>query len=203
VSDHASALARTEAAEREAARLTEANAALEHDLAAARTWLGGARKRAAVFAAIVTGAIALGAAGFAIGRATADASPPPPEMPAKPIGFPPAPIEPPRVAGAMMVDGPDLGSWVAKPTQCIVQPDRSIQLDADDNHTVWLSHAAVQLETPDRVQVLDEHKCYRMLHHDVLRDDDNTFSGFLDVDCEWLGNHVIGRIDVAHCRSAP
>src|SRR5262245_45535345 len=95
--DHAAAIARIDALEHDQRKLAADNERLTHELAEAREWLGGPRRRAALLAGALGTATLFALAGLAIGRATYDPPPPP---------APPRPPAPPQVTGVLVADGP-------------------------------------------------------------------------------------------------
>src|SRR6188768_2313108 len=74
--DHDAALMRADAAEREQKVLAAENERLAAELADAREWLGGARKRAFLLGGLVVLGIGLVVVGLLIGRMTVDVPPP-------------------------------------------------------------------------------------------------------------------------------
>ena len=194
--DTDAAMARADAAVREAKLLAGENERLAAELARAQEWLGGARKRAILAAVIVAVVVAAGAGGFAIARFTAAPSP---------GQTPPPPVVPlPQVFGVIVADGPQLGRWSLKASRCSPRAGGvELNLVGSEDHNVWLTENVVEIETPTADLVLDKDKCAKMLDHALVQQPRVTpalFDGFVDLDCSFAGNHLFGRIDFKNCR---
>lgn len=191
--DHAAALARVDALEHDQRQLAADNERLTRELAAAREWLGGPRRRAAVLAGALGGAALFALAGLAIGRATYDPppAPPPPRRPAAP-----------QVTGVIVADGPRLGHWILTATRCTIRDD-GVELSAlgSEDHNVWLSNAAVEIELPNGILSLTHKSCFARLEHAIIQRESNptTLDGYVFVDCRFDDNRLAGRIDFSRC----
>jgi len=188
------AIMRAEALTRDHAHLAEANAQLERELAEAKIWLGGKRKRTLVL--LGAGALCVAAAigGVAAGRSTIDC---PvvvraPELPSLPLVF-----------GTIVADGPQLGHWTLNATRCVPRGE-GVELAAvgSEDHAIWLTADSADVEVPVGDFVLKHIRCYRKFAHDLVRHDGAlpTFDGFVDVDCAFDGNTLQGRIELHNCR---
>lgn len=194
------AIMRAEAATRDHARLVEANHELERQLADAREWLGGPRRRILVVWGVGALCLAVGAAVALVVRSAVE----PPVRVA-----PPARVEPaaPQVFGTIAADGPQLGRWALNATRCVSRTD-GIELTAvgSEDHAIWLSNGVVEVEIPSGDFILDAAKCHRRLVHEVHRDvrwsdgQSPTLSGYVALDCLFDGNSLQGRIDFKDCR---
>jgi hypothetical protein len=193
--DHAAAVSRADALDRENAALRDETQRLAAELAAASEWLGGPRKRLFVGAAAVLGAVALAAGALVLGRATAS-------CPDCTRVAPPRPQ--PMVLGAIVADGAQLGHWILSATRCVARSD-GIQLTAvgSEDHGIWLTNNVTDVETPLAAISLDEHKhCQGKLKRQVVRVSDTPaeFDGHIELDCTWGENRIQGRIEFRRCR---
>lgn len=195
--DHDAALHRAQAAEREAKLFAVENKRLETELAEAREWLGGPRKRAILMSVVVGVSLLAGVTGFLIGRFTASAP-----VPAVVPMAPKAPL--PEIYGLIVADGPDLGRWSLDPTRCVQRAPEGIELtkQGSTEHSIWITNSTVEVESPSGVVALDPKRCFKKLERQVIAKDTTppTFDGFVDLDCTWNDNHIIGRITFTGCR---
>jgi len=192
--DHAAAIARIDALEHEHRQLAGENERLTRDLADAREWLGGPRKRAALLLAALGGGALFVLVGLAIGRGISDS----PHVVAAPTRLPTTP----QVTGVIIADGPKLGHWMLTATRCTIRDD-GVELSAlgSEDHNVWLSNAAVEIELPNGIISLDHKMCIPRLEHAIIQSGSNptTLDGYVYVDCQWDENRLAGRIDFARC----
>jgi hypothetical protein len=196
--DHDAALARADAAAHEARVLATENARLETELAQAREWLGGPRKRALVLGAGVVIAAVFLLIGLGIGRSTATGP-----AAAQAIAATPPPLPLPQVFGVIVSDGPELGEWTLNATRCVSRSD-GIELtqQGDEGHNIWLTNNVVEVEGPAASLTLRAGQCRKKLVHSVVARDTRpaTFDGYVDLDCLFDGNRLIGRIEFRNCR---
>lgn len=194
--DHDAALARADAAAHEARVLATENARLETELAQAREWLGGSRKRALVLGAGVAIAAAFLMIGLGIGRTTCSSGPT-----SQPAAPPPLPL--PQVFGVIVSDGPELGEWTLNATRCVSRTD-GIELtqQGGEEHNIWLTNNVVEVEGPGASITLKHTHCMKKLVHSVVAHDTKppTFDGYVDLDCRFGDNRLIGRIEFHNCR---
>ena len=190
--DHDAAIARADAAVREAAQLAAENERLTAELAAAKEWLGGPRKRAMLLGAIVLTALGLGAAGLAIGRCTVEPvviQPPPPKIY-------------PKVVGVVFADGPEVGHWMMKATRCIPR-EIGVELTSvgKDDHSVGIIGNDVEIETPTGALTLERTHC-RQREVSVRKNDRDptAWDGFVDLDCRFRDNMVHGYVEFENCK---
>lgn len=190
--DHDAALARADAAVREAKHLADDNARLTAELAAAKEWLGGPRMRILLVAGIATICIGLAVGALFYGRSTIDCPAPPASAPVA------APL--PQVIGVMVADGPVLGHWTLNATRCVPRQD-GVELTAvgSEDHNIWLSGNDIEVETPVGALTLKHKHCVTRLESTVLARD-GMFNGYVDVDCRFDDNRLHGRIEFRNCR---
>jgi hypothetical protein len=193
--DHDAAVMRADAADREAKRLAAENVRIAAELAEAREWLGGPRKRLFLGAGIGLACVALALGGAYVGRITA------PDRVRVERRSAQDPL--PSVIGAMLANGPDLGSWTLTATRCVSRSD-GIQLTAagSEDYSIWLTNNVTEVETPKHSLMLRDHQCVKRLGRLVDRVDDKppTYTGHIDLDCSFDGNRLIGRIEFRNCR---
>ena len=194
--DPDAALARADAAAHEARVLATENVRLETELAHAREWLGGPRKRALVLGAGVAIAAAFLLIGLGIGRSTATGP-----TAAAPPAAPPPPL--PQVFGVIVSDGPELGEWTLNATRCVSRTD-GIELtqQGGEEHNIWLTNNVVEVEGPGASITLEHSHCMKKLVQSVVARDTKppTFDGYVDLDCRFNDNRLIGRIEFRNCR---
>lgn len=194
--DHDAALARADAAAHEARVLATENARLAAELAEAREWLGGPRKRALVLGGVVAVAAGFLLVGLGIGRATA-----PRPAADQPAAAPPPPL--PQVFGVIVSEGPDLGDWTLSATRCVWRTD-GIELtqQGGDDHSIWLTNNVVEVEATSASITLRRSQCMKKLVHSVVAHDTKpaTFDGYVEVDCRFDDNRLAGRIEFRNCR---
>lgn len=192
--DHDAALARTDAAEREARLLAGENQRLTSELAEAREWLGGPRKRLVAIAALVVVAGGLAIGGVVVGRSSI-------ECPVPVIASRTAPL--PTVTGVMVADGPKLGHWTLAATRCVQRSD-GIELTAvgSEDHNIWLTNNVTEIEVPTGDILLEDRMCRAHLARAVIASKEipPTYSGFVELDCHFDDNRLQGRIEFSHCQ---
>jgi hypothetical protein len=189
--DHDAALMRADAAERERALLVVENERLVAELADAREWLGGPRKRLFLLGGGLVVGLGLVLAGVGIGRATVDDPPPVKMLKAPPM---------PSIAGLMVAHGPDLGHWMMNATRCVPRSD-GIELTTigTTERSFWVGKDQVELELPGGTVFLTRARCAAkfiayVTHHDDMVD------GAIELDCSFDTNQLQGRIDFKNCR---
>ncbi len=194
--NHDAALARADAATHEARVLAAETTRLETELAQAREWLGGPRKRALVLGAGVAIAAAFFVIGLGIGRSTASGG-----ATAQAAAAPPPPL--PEVYGVIVSIGSDLGEWTLNATRCVSRTD-GIELtqQGGEEHNIWLTNDVVEVEGPGATLTLKHAHCMKKLVQSVIANDTKppTFDGYVDLDCRFNGNRLAGRIEFRNCR---
>jgi hypothetical protein len=187
------AIMRAESLTRDHAHLTEANEQLQRELAEAKIWLGGKRKRALVLIGFGTLCVVTAIGGIAVGRSTIDC----------PVVVRAPEMALPQVFGTIVSDGPQFGRWTLNATRCVPRGD-GVELAAvgSEDHAIWLTADSADVEVPAGDFVLKHIQCYRGLAHELVRHDGTppTFDGFVDVDCAFDGNRLQGRIELHGCR---
>lgn len=185
--------------EREVKQLEAENQRLTAELAKAKEWLGGPRKRI-VLASVIAGVnILVFVIGMTAGRAFwgRDAAPP-----AK-ASAPPRPAPLPQVFGVMVADGPEIGHWTLNATRCAIRED-GVELTAtgSDGHSIWIASGQVEVELPAGALRLDKKHCWESFQPVVERVETHppTFEGIVDLDCVFAGNRLQGRIEFTACR---
>ena len=196
------AVSRADAVDRENQRLADDNRRLAAELAEAHAllgrgeaWLGGRRVKLMIAAIAVTG-LGLAVAAGIYGRWTATCT--------VLVAARPEPASP-FVIGTMVADGPKLGHWTLNATRCVPRTD-GIELTAagdQESHIIWLTNNVAELEIPNRDFVLTKTLCMRKLdlavaHHADI--DPPTYDGHIELDCNFDGNTLQGRIEFQHCR---
>jgi hypothetical protein len=194
--DHAAAIARIDALEHDNAGLARDNLLLEVQLARAREWLGGPRKRLALLLGGVAAAAAIAVGGYALGRSTTPDA-------VVVAAVPPAPALP-ATSGTMLGWDHLTGPWTMRATRCAVHRD-GVELTAagSDGHSLWLGPSGLELESPSASIPLDEHHCFSKLQHDLVRHDDTTpptYSGYVSLECRYDGDVVVALIEFHSCR---
>jgi hypothetical protein len=189
--DHDAALMRAAAAEREQQILAAENERLATELAGAREWLGGPKQRAFLLGGLVVLGIGLVLVGIAIGRATVG-------EPAVVRVKPPPPL--PAIAGVIVADGWQVGHWMMLATRCTPRGD-GIELTnvGSAGRSIWLTNGQVELELPTGTMFLTSKMCFAKLTGVVTKVDD-MFDGYVELDCTFENNKLLGRIDFKHCR---
>jgi hypothetical protein len=192
--DHEAAIMRADAADRHSAQLVEANRRLERELAEAKMWLGGPRRRIAVLTGMSALCVAMLIGGVLLGQSTVDV---------------PAPVERavepalPLVFGTIVADGPLVGRWTVNATRCVWRSD-GIELTAagSEDHVIWLTNNTVEVEVPGGDFVLERSQCHQRLGHEVRRSvgDPATFDGYVALDCTFNGNSLHGHVEFKNCR---
>ena len=192
--DHDAALMRADAAERERALLQMEVQHLEIQLTRAREWLGGPSKRAFLVGGLIVFGIGLALVGFLLGRMTVE-----PTLDAPRARANAAPLRP-TVTGVIVADGPRVGHWTLAATRCAQRSD-GIELTSigDGGVSFWLSNNQIELETRAGTLYLDHKLCVSKMIGVVARTDDRI-DGHLELDCQFEGNWLQGRIDFQHCR---
>jgi len=191
--DHAAAIARIDSLQREQRQLAAETERLTGELASAREWLGGPRKRIVLLVTGIASAIVLVLGGWMVGSNGG-------EKTVYPIFV--KPPERPDIHGVLVASG-SIGHWVLVATRCVPRDD-GVELTAlgTEDHNIWLGEHLVELELPDRTITLDGKKCVPRFDHGVVRRDDKpaSYDGHVQLDCHWDDNRLHGRIDFARCR---
>ncbi len=185
---------RADAADRHSAQLVEANHRLERELAEAKMWLGGPRRRTAVLTGMSALCVAMLIGGVLLGQSTVEV---------------PAPVkravEPalPLVFGTIVADGPLVGRWTLNTTRCVSRSD-GIELTAvgSEDHVIWLTNNIVEVEVPGGDFVLEPSQCHQRLGHQVRRGsgDPAMLDGYVALDCTFNGNSLHGHVEFKNCR---
>lgn len=189
--DHEAAVMRADAAERETARLAKDHERLAAELAAAKEWLGGPRRRMLLLAAVIAIGSVFGFCGVLLGRGTATCPtcptlPPPPTLPA--------------IVGVMVADGPKVGHWTLTATRCVLRED-GIELTAagSEDHNLWLNDQTVEIEFPAGDFFISQKECKTTFDFALIKHDDG-YEGHVSLDCRFADNRLQGRIDFKRCR---
>lgn len=192
--DHDAALARSDAAVREAKLLADDNARLAAELAAAKEWLGGPRMRILLVVGITATTIGLTVGALFYGRSSVECPVPQAARPAAA----PAPL--PQVIGVIVADGPVFGHWTLNATRCVPRDD-GVELTAvgSEDHNLWLAGNEIEVETPGGAITLKKTQCHRGLESSVVARD-GMFEGYVAVDCSFDDNRLNGRIEFRNCR---
>ena len=194
--DLEAAILRADAATRDNAQLVEANRRLERELAEAKEWLGGPRRRILVVWGLGALCLGLSTIGALVLRSILE----PParvEVPAR------VQRAVPQVFGTIVADGPEVGRWAMNATRCVQRPD-GVELTTigSDEHSVWLINDLVEVEIPNDDFILEPSQCEARLAHDLQREggEPSTLSGYVAFDCMFDGNSLHGRIEFKDCR---
>ena len=193
--DLEAAIMRADAADRNATQLAEAHRRLERELAEAKMWLGGPRRRAAVLTGMAALCVAMLVIGLELGHGAVEV-PVPGERPAV---TPP----PPLVFGTLVADGPQVGRWSLNTTRCASRSD-GIELTeyGSEDHVIWLTNNTVEVEVPGGDFVLGPSQCAQRLGHQVQRNrgEPATLDGYVALDCTFNGNSLHGHVEFKNCR---
>jgi hypothetical protein len=185
---------RADAADRDTAQLVEANRRLERELAEAKMWLGGPRRRTAVLTGMGALCVAMLIGGVLLGQSSVEVPPPVVRV-----------VEPtlPQVFGAIVADGPLVGRWTLNATRCVARSD-GVELTAvgSEDHVIWLTSNTVEVEIPGGDFVLERSQCYQRLGHEVRRHggDPATLDGYVALDCTFNGNSLQGHVEFKNCK---
>jgi hypothetical protein len=189
--DHDAALLRADAAERERGIVVAENERLQAELAEARQWLGAPAKRGYLAAGLAIGGATLLLIGVWIGRATIS--------PAAPVRVKAPRL--PTVTGVIVSDGPRVGHWTMSATRCTPRGD-GVELTTigDSGVSIWLGNDQVELETRAGTLFLERKRCLSKLVAQLARQTDGSIDGRIELDCQFEGNWLQGRIDFQSCR---
>jgi hypothetical protein len=194
--DLEAAILRVDAATRDNAQLAEANRRLERELAEAKEWLGGPRRRILVIWGLCALCLVLSTIGALVLRSIL-------EPPAR-VELPPRVQNPvPQVFGTIVADGPEVGRWTLNVTRCAQRPDGvELTMIGSDEHSIWLINDLVEIETPNDDFILEASHCPTRLAHEIHRNsgEPSTLSGYVALDCMFDGNSLHGRIEFKDCR---
>lgn len=184
---------RADAAERERALVVADNERLKAEFAEAKQWLGGPGRRGFLAAGLAIGGAALLLAGVWVGRATVSPSAPVVRAAKR------APL--PTIVGVIVSDGPRVGHWTLNATRCTKRGD-GVELTTmgDSGVSIWLGKDQVEVETRAGTVFLDGKLCVSKRIAEVALRDDGSVDGRLELDCQFEGNWLQGRIDFQYCR---
>jgi hypothetical protein len=192
--DLEAAIMRADAADRNAAQLAEAHRRLERELADAKMWLGGPRRRAAVLTAMGALCVAMLAIGLEVGHGAVEVP-----VPVQRAAASAAPL----VFGTLVADGPQVGRWSMNITRCVSRSD-GIELTelGSEDHVIWLTNNIVEIEIPSGDFVLGPSQCAQRLGHQVSRNggEPATLDGYVALDCMFSGNSLHGHVEFKNCR---
>jgi hypothetical protein len=181
--DHEAAVMRADAADRERARLADENLRLVRELDTARAWLGGPRYRAMVFVGMLVVGAGLVAAGHAMGQSTAQCP-----AHARPVA---------AITGNVETKG-SIGEETLMPTQCHTLTD-GLELVASDKSAIALTSRGIEVALAGKSNiVLDPQYC--AVHRRYMTYVDDSYVGYVELDCAAVNGSVKGRIDFQHCQ---